>query len=677
MNLVAIGSIGKPIASIAYDVFDDIQVLAYNNLVDFMNVINMHPIDIHRMIMSDNALDNEVVPDEVIDSFVNLIQMSYPAMKLVTISKSMEMTEYFSQILVGMEYIHICVSDGDKKFKTTHKFIEDIISCPTNEIKNKYRAIVFNKESSANKADAAMDVLDDSVLNTKVRNEEIEGYVQNPNANKPKKRSLFDKIIGRGPKQSNNSVVKDGSLEQIGQGFGVENFSEDNLNPFGDGPDVGDNFEMFDPSEADIGLGMGVPAQPVAEEEEPFDRNIFENTTKPRMGEEQVVDGNEQDFNENGFNPNINAFGNNDSMEDNQPIFEDVGMNNPMNNPNGFDMIGTVETPKFDEDVTPFVPVAAPDISSIKNRIENTNLNIDMSGIPDMPQVPNMPLSEVEPDNIEGFGDNFNDLMKSYEDSNMKIVEKQVVVEKVVKEYVNVGGGSSSGFVNRNGVRVLVFTGDRRVGTTKLALNVAAKFARGEKVLYVDFDRNRHGSLGYLDIERIMEEPEHISDGLNHYNTPNTLMNIVHLYDRGGFYTLTSMYGSDVTDDQMNKVEKLLMAQKNFSTVIIDCPIENLYLLDDILRVGHVIIIGEDDKIGILNLITSLGLYCMDEKQLAMVFERSYFVIGRKNNAEKFNAELADAVDLFGMAEAGFDWCRTEILGTTKNISGLMQRLVS
>lgn len=684
MNLVSIGSIGKAVASIAYDVFNDIQVLSYEDLGAFLNAINMHTIDIHRMIISENAFDEETVTDEMIDSFVNIIQVSYPAMKLITVSKRADMTEYFAELLLGIDYVHMCVGGGN--FKTTHKFIEDLISLPTAEIKAKYKNIIYNKEIKVNKEEVDMEILDDSILESPVKNEDIPGYVVNKNANKPQKRSLFDRIIGRGPKQTtNNSVVMNGDMPQIGQGFGVSEFNDDTVNPFENIQNSDSDFEVFDPEESNLGLGVDnieIPERPETNfglDDMPVDEE------NQQMGlSDDFDDMDSLKESDDGFSvPPVEVMEEEPVIEDDGEIFsestqeeiEEQVEENTEENSDNFNVFGSHEVEEEGQvENESFVPVPIPmDISAIKDKIENTQLDLDIENIPSIPTVPTVPLDVVngEEQGIDGFGEDFDALMEKYEDSNRKVVEKQVVV----KEYVNVN--SNYRFRNKNGTRILIMVGDRRVGTTKLSLNLCAKFAKNEKVLYVDFDRYRHGSLGYLDIENIMDEPEHISDGLTHYKGSKMLNNVVHFYNKGGFYTLTSMYGSDVTDEQLMMVEKLLLGQKEFKTIVIDCPVENLYILNEILRGGNVIICAEDDKIGVLNLLTALSMYCADEKQLANVYEKSYFVVGRKNDIGKFSSELADAVDLFDMDEAGFDWNKVEVLGNIKNIAELVERMNS
>ena len=231
----------------------------------------------------------------------------------------------------------------------------------------------------------------------------------------------------------------------------------------------------------------------------------------------------------------------------------------------------------------------------------------------------------------------------------------------------------SNSFRNKNGVKILIVTGDRRVGATKLSLNLANLYARQEKVLYVDFDRFRHGSLGYLDLDSILEEEEHIQNGVSHLKSLNILSNVVHLYKKGGFFTLLSMYGTEISDEQMIQAQEVLSKQREYTTIIIDCPLENIYLLKDIIYLSHVLICAEDDKVGILNLMTMLGSCCGEEKFLSAIFDRCFYVVGRKGNVEKFRRELSNVLDMFEIEL--YNWNNIEVLGTLKGTNALAERM--
>ena len=237
-----------------------------------------------------------------------------------------------------------------------------------------------------------------------------------------------------------------------------------------------------------------------------------------------------------------------------------------------------------------------------------------------------MDLEEVE--ESETLGDiDLEDLMQDYEESNVKVVEKVKVIEKVIEN------GGQRNFRNKNGVRVVIVTGDRRVGATKLSMNLANIFSKQEKTLLVDLDRYRKGSISYMGIYDLIDEPEHIQNGLTHLKSIKMLPNVTYLYPRGGFYCLLSMYGEEVTDEQVDRIQKILYSQREYQTVVIDCPIENLYLLSDLLYTSTVLVCIEDDKVGIINSILSLNA-AVEDKYMPALYNNSMVVVARGSNVE-------------------------------------------
>jgi hypothetical protein len=134
------------------------------------------------------------------------------------------------------------------------------------------------------------------------------------------------------------------------------------------------------------------------------------------------------------------------------------------------------------------------------------------------------------------------------------------------------------------------------------------------------------------------------------------------------------MYGNYITDKQMKEAQAILLQQRDFSTVVIDCPLEDLYLLNDILYTSNVIICAEDNRVGILNLVTSLSQCRGSEKFKATLYDRSSFVVGRSGNIQKFATELNDVCNNFFEGSVA-DWTKVEILGTVKNIQELDWKL--
>ena len=144
-----------------------------------------------------------------------------------------------------------------------------------------------------------------------------------------------------------------------------------------------------------------------------------------------------------------------------------------------------------------------------------------------------------------------------------------------------------------------------------------------------------------------------------------------HLYNKGKFFVLTTLYGTYVDDLHLMKVQDILASQREYSTIVIDCPLEDLYLMSGILPFANILLCAEDDRVGIINLINTLESL-MDNKTLYSFFEKSYFVVGRRGNMEKFRKELVSVMDMFERTEENScDWTQLTVLGTTKGVDQL------
>ena len=177
-----------------------------------------------------------------------------------------------------------------------------------------------------------------------------------------------------------------------------------------------------------------------------------------------------------------------------------------------------------------------------------------------------------------------------------------------------------------------------------------------------------------MTLDNILEEPEHVQNGFNHLKNQNILRNVCHYYKKGKFFTLTSMYGAYADDNQMRVVQDVLAAQKDYSTIVIDCPLEDLYLMQNILPFAKILFCVEDDKVGIINFVTMLDSNFDNENIMFSFFEKSYFVVGRKGNIEKFLNGLAYVIDLFDLDEGMCKWNNIEILGSMRDINTLVER---
>ncbi len=651
MNIAIVGSKNvKKLADVLYRSFDTINVVGYPDVDKFRHAMVSRPLEFHRMILLEAAVSSEEVSSDSIYDFQDMVFANYPAMKIITISTNTEYTKFLASLFNGSNYGHFCFPS------LKGKILLDIASKDIPELYKIYRSFAYREE-----VESKEEILDDNKILTETyveNKEEIEGYIApTPEVKKPK--GFLSGLFGR--KEAGN-LTMDSGLERIGQGTGITEFSEGVQGIDFSGEEKQDNSDIFEDN-------TEYPSNDIfenyPEEQEGFD---FFDKDVDRValgaGEIETSDIVSLDV-DNTFNNGYNNF-NNNGMQSGFVPYRQVEETN--------DEDSDIYTPNLsvEEDETGNqnnensdinIPVIG--LDSLKKAVEDTDFTLP-SNIQNQPNL--YDFIEVEDADVGTFDGDMSALMSEYENINNK--PKEVVVEKI--KVIERGGSLS--FRNKNGIKIVIVSGDRRVGSTKLALNLANKYAINEKVLFVDFDRNRHGSLSYLDFNNILEEPEHIQNGFNHLRNLNILRNVCHYYKKGKFFTLFSMYGERADDAHMRVVQDVLASQRDYTTIVIDCPLEDLHLLENIVPFARVLFCVEDDRVGIINFLTSLSSTFESDNKLFTFFEKSHFVIGRKGNIQKFKAELNYVVDMFGLDEGMCQWNNVEIICNIRDLITLIER---
>lgn len=271
-----------------------------------------------------------------------------------------------------------------------------------------------------------------------------------------------------------------------------------------------------------------------------------------------------------------------------------------------------------------------------------------------------------------------------------KVVEKPVertvekVVEKIVEKPVYINSGSSKNFhsfvdiMSKQETVFIVVTGDRRSGKTTTALTLANIFGAGVESLYVDFDTETKGSLLRLGIQNVIEEPEHIQNGVNMLHTTKILEEIVY---RGNnrFASLISNYGVDVEDEQITEASNILAIQQLFNLVVIDCPINKLPLLDDILPIAEYYICVEGSAQSIINtmdILTSFSNKDISRKIQNMMFRSSRFLVtDDRVSIKEFEQNRKFVSDIFNLENEAVPWIKIPVLGRLDKIATLLKRM--
>ena len=100
MNLVIIGGRDpNKMADALYNTFDSVKIVVYKDILLFMEAVSVRSLDIHRMLLLQDGIER--VSDERIGQFVEFIQATYPAMKLITLCKDVEFVKYMGELFPG------------------------------------------------------------------------------------------------------------------------------------------------------------------------------------------------------------------------------------------------------------------------------------------------------------------------------------------------------------------------------------------------------------------------------------------------------------------------------------------------------------------------------------------------------------------------------------------------
>ena len=658
MNIAIIGSKNsKKLADVLYKMFDTVEVLSYVDVNEFRRAMLVRALDIHRMILFQEGIDNPDISDEELYDFQDMALTNFPAMNIVTVSKDVDFCKYLGDMFNGNNYAHFCVPS------LKARMFVDMAQKSMKELEREYADFTYKAEVQSLEETIDVDAI--FIEEPEIDKTDIPNYIPNDNIDNEHKRSFFDKIIGRHPPKKADLIKKEG-LTQIGQGFTQEGFSEAPKGvDFGDntGADIFGNTEEHEEVEFDyfgndseLGVGLGL--------EHPDDNRPVVHLGKSDI--DALEQENSEFEDEFAVDESKNIFGYEAPKETYIPF--DIGKleKEPIDFEPSLDIAHKDEDDIFEAPEEVDIPKVTIGLDALKKTMQETDVQVSEDAFIEQ-QMPDL-MVDIEDIEVSNFEGDINSLMAQYDEQNRRnnMPPMPIPVPQVVP----------SKFRNKNGIKILIVTGDRRVGSTKLALNLANQYARKEnKVLYVDLDRRRHGSLGYIDLDTLSDEPDHVQNGLEHLKSGNILKNVCHLYKKGKFFVLTSMYGTYVSDSHLLKVQEILASQRDFSTVVIDCPLEDLHLLTSIITFSRVLFCVEDDKVGIINFISTMESSFEDnETMMYNFFEKSYFVVGRRSNVDKFKKELNYVVDLFDLEESICKWNNVEILGTLKETDKLAER---
>lgn len=243
-----------------------------------------------------------------------------------------------------------------------------------------------------------------------------------------------------------------------------------------------------------------------------------------------------------------------------------------------------------------------------------------------------------------------------------KDAEERVVVKTITKEVVRHVGGKVN--TTLNGIwsgrlhKTIIVTGDRGSGVTVTAYTLARKFAEKVPVLYVDFDIERKGILSYIDYETFVAYDNSMREGVKRCRDSNIFSNCVVQYDTH-IDILTSDYSCECTDDDIQRAEEVVAENAmSYGVVVVDCPIEKLHLITDLILTGNTVLCMECSKRGVMNMLCGLENSTLSLRYKRTIVSRGTLLVTKLNPKVKSDKVLRYADSIF--QADGCDWLRME-----------------
>lgn len=662
--------------------FDYVETSVFRTIQDFCETSDMRSLTVDRLFILQDAFNGKPNID-LLSSFNDYLGKFYPSVRVISLLNDIEYLELFSSIFISPYMTHIKASN----MKT--RTIDDLVEQKAEYIRTKYGYVpTFINDNTLD------EIIDDDDAE---EGTEMQGQ-PTPVQDTKKTKGLFS-IFGRGKKDKKEKKDKKGSKRN------------ENLATTGDIPVYQPDFEPSD----ETGIpNFGLPENETDEEyistEEQDDLSDMDGWAK--TDEEEQEPEPEPDFDFTMFDGQVNV-GNKDPEPEEEEEFTllDKDEESPFNEDDlSFEEVAFVEPePEEDEelDFNPFEEepeyetgldleeddksqepeeeqelITGPNIEEQREKFDNMKRDTFSKGVDTSfsdVDIPKLPQTDFDIEDVSGdfpvFTD-LSDLEQQYNDKNIKVVEVERVVERVVEKPIHLGSGGVSKKVYPTGVRTLIFTGDRKSGLTRTALQTAMFYGKTERTLFVDFDIKRKGSLLFYGINNIIMEHDNVQNGLLNLKTTSMLKHVVYNYTKGGFDCLISLYGEEYENEDLVRTQRILSTQKDYKTVVIDCPLENLHLLEDILLYSDIIICMESDLQSTVNTVMGLGGAYSEESKLAVfLYNNAKYLLTMNPDPVKFRENLDYVSDLFSLEEEETDWSLTPILGTTRDLAKILNRM--
>lgn len=211
------------------------------------------------------------------------------------------------------------------------------------------------------------------------------------------------------------------------------------------------------------------------------------------------------------------------------------------------------------------------------------------------------------PGHVEQADESFEDLSLASAEAQYRVQkEAPKVITRTVREPVLGSGSALKGVYSGRLKKVIIVTGDRGTGVTSTALNIAQTLSKKVDVLYFDCDTDNHGLLNYIDYSNFKNYEQMHMEGVKVCRSSQVFDRCVIAWD-DNLGILTSDFSCDCEDSELQQTSQVVAERSmDFGVVVVDCPVEKLPNITDLILTGQVVICVEGTKRGFMNMLCRL-----------------------------------------------------------------------
>lgn len=206
---------------------------------------------------------------------------------------------------------------------------------------------------------------------------------------------------------------------------------------------------------------------------------------------------------------------------------------------------------------------------------------------------------------------------------------------------------------------LLIVTGDRGSGITSTARLIAEKTASLKiDTLLVDMDVDLHGILSYINYDDYASSTESITNGVKGLKKAKYLANSI--YELGNNLGLiSSNYDIDVTEDDIEQAQDVLEeCLTEFGVVIVDCPLDKLKYIPELLIQGTTCLCVECSKRGFMNMLCRMSTLDLPKKQMRKIASTGKILVTKITKAVSPDKVIKQMNAIYEPEDDDIDWLR-------------------